>query len=78
MSDKNRMNEDRLEKVVGGATVTTSTCKFVVGQKVTLYVYPALGVGEVKSVYNTDQGWKCQVLFDTGVIDALQEEFMAV
>ncbi len=77
MTTMNMMNEEKLEKVVGGKTIAGSaTSRFAVGDRVTLIVYPDFGVGVVKSVYNSDMGWKCVVLFDSGMIDALQDEFL--
>lgn len=79
MTDKNIMKNEELEKVTGGATnsatPSATTPKYSVGDKVTVLLYPEFGVGSVTNVYLKNSMWNCQVRFDSGLMDASQDEF---
>ncbi len=76
MEEKNMLNEVELKEVAGGANGYASAPRFNVGDKVTLIVYPEFGVGVVKNVYMNNGVWKCTVMFDTGIMDASDIEFI--
>lgn len=75
MTDKNILNDNELQEVTGGS-VSTSTPRFQVGDKVSLIVYPEFGVGVVQKVYMSGGIWKCLVKFDAGLIDTSDIEFI--
>ena len=76
MEEKSRLNEAELKEVAGGANGYGSAPRFDVGDKVSLMLYPEFGVGVVKNVYMSNGVWNCTVIFDTGITDASDIEFI--
>ncbi len=80
MTDKIIMENEELEKVTGGlsfsATPSATTPKYNVGDKVSVLLYPEFGIGTVRNVYLKNSYWYCQVMFDQGIMDANQDEFI--
>ncbi|MBQ3797134.1 MAG: hypothetical protein II842_12830 [Butyrivibrio sp.] len=76
MEDKNRVNDNELTAVTGGAATKASAPRFQVGDKVTLIVYPEFGIGTIVNVYMGGTGWNCTARFDSGIIDASDIEFI--
>ncbi len=76
MENNNKLNEVELKEVAGGANGYASAPRFNVGDKVTLIVYPEFGIGTVKNVYFSNGTWKCTVMFDAGIMEASDIEFI--
>ena len=76
MEEKSRLNEAELKEVAGGANGYASASIFNVGDKVLFRLNPEFGVGVVKNVYMSNGVWKCTVMFDTGIMDAADVEFI--
>ncbi len=75
MEDNKTLNNEQLEKVSGDANSSISSCKFTVGDKVTLFLYPEYGTGTVMATYMEGGVWKCRVKFEAGLMDAPDIEF---
>ena len=74
MKEKNTLNDALLGAVVGGDGPVNPP-RFMVGDSVTLVVYPEYGVGTILCVYQDGSDWKCTVQFPGGEMNASEDEF---
>ena len=74
MTEINALDNESLEKVSGG--MSAESCKYNVGDRVIVQIYPEYGVGTVLNTYLNHRVWICRVLFDSGEMEADQNEFL--
>ncbi len=75
MKNKNKLDDDMLDKVSGGDGGDVPPQLFNIGDRVTLKVYPQYGIGTVVEARLVSGSWQYTAEFDGGTMTADESEF---